>query len=441
MATPAADATLPSTLLAHAQDRPDATFLEVWSPSRGRSLQVSYSQLADSMLAAALWLRDGIGVGGGLGVGQGHYVAMWAANSVAYVALSLGSMCLGAVSVNLNWRNPSGVTERLLADLQPKLLVADAHHRAEAAAVHSKLGLRIALLESICDMEAGRLPFEAPPGAAADEMRANIGRLDPQLPAAVFFTGGTTGTPKAVPHSHHALLWFAAACKSTIPAGFAAGVEHAGTVCFTPFFHVMGFVANFVFNLHARARAFILAGDEKLSPSLILAACRELRPSVLNTVPWVIEGLVENLRSGSPHDTAAVLSALHLVTYGGAALAPHCGPILKQHGVIVACTYGQTELAGPVMFGKPGGDPNALRPLSGVRFELVPSADNAPGEGELVLLGNESATSGYLVLPSESKKYRSLSGDDALAPQQRFRTNDRFTTRRIDGEDWLLYLW
>ena len=65
---------------------------------------------------------------------------------------------------------------------------------------------------------------------------------------------------------------------------------------------------------------------------------------------------------------------------------------------------------------------------------------HAPGKGELVLLGNESATTGYLALPSESKKYRSLSGDDALAPQQRFRTNDRFTTRRIDGEDWLLYL-
>ena len=143
----------------------------------------------------------------------------------------------------------------------------------------------------------------------------------------------------------------------------------------------MGFVANFVFNLHAGCRSFIL-GDAaaKLSPLLILDACRELKPSMLNTVPWVIEGLVERMRAREPADAQQVLRELRLTTYGGAALAPHCAPYLKQHGVLIACTYGQTELAGPVMVGEPGGDPNALRPIRGVRFELVPSADDLPGE-------------------------------------------------------------
>ena len=416
--------TLPGTLLARARRSPNRSFVELWSSSRGVVQTVSYAALADCMLAAALWLRDGIGVA------QFDYCALWAPNSVAYLSFSLGAMCLGATSVNLNWRNPPEVNERLLENLQPRILIAGAPFRAEAAAAHNRLGLRIALLEAVCNMDAGCLPFEPPPYAAAEELRAAIARLDPTAPAAVFFTGGTTGTPKAVPHSHAGLLWFAEACLKTIPEGFANGVEHAGTVCFTPFFHVMGFVANFVFNLHARCRAFILAdADDKLSPSLILAACRELRPSVLNTVPWVVEGLVEYLRSGSPADAGAVLASLHLVTYGGAALAPHCSPILKQHGVVVACTYGQTELAGPVMFGKPGGDPNALRPLAGVGFELKAAADDAPGEGELILLGNASATAGYLKLPSEKKAYRSLcDGSDTLTPQERFSTNDRFTT-------------
>ena len=103
--------------------------------------------------------------------------------------------------------------------------------------------------------------------------------------AAVFFTGGTTGTPKAVPHTHAGLLWFADGCLRTIPDGFARGIDHAGTVCFTPFFHVMGFVANFVFNLHVGCRAFLLADDSvKLGPSLMIDACRALTPTVLNTV-------------------------------------------------------------------------------------------------------------------------------------------------------------
>jgi hypothetical protein len=72
------------------------------------------------------------------------------------------------------------------------------------------------------------------------------------------------------------------------------------------------------------------------------------------------------------------------------------------------------------MFGKPGGDPTALRPLTGVHFELVPKPGGVPGEGELVLLGNASATSGYLPILSETRKYRSLTGDDRFTPQQRF---------------------
>ena len=427
--------TLPATLLAHANRTPTRTFVEVWSPSRGLAQSVSYGGLADCMIVAALWLRDGIGLS------AGEYIAMLAPNSIAYLSFSLGAMCIGATSINLNWRNPPEVNERLLADLQPRIVIAGNPFRAEAAAIHTKLGLRIALLEAVCNMDCASLPFDPAPHAPSEEIKASVARLDPDVAAAVFFTGGTTGTPKAVPHSHRGLLWFADACLQTIPEGFAPSVEHAGTACFTPFFHVMGFVANFVFNLHARCRVFVLADDTKLTPSLILAACRELRPSVLNTVPWVVEGLVEIIRAGEQPDSTSVLASLHLITYGGAALAPHCAPVLKHHGIVVACTYGQTELAGPVMFGKPGGDPNALRPLAGVGFELKPCESDAPGEGELILLGNASATRGYLRLPSETKQYRSLSdGSETLTPTQRFSTNDRFTTRRIDGEEWLLYL-
>ena len=57
---------------------------------------------------------------------------------------------------------------------------------------------------------------------------------------------------------------------------------------FPPDFHVMGFVANFVTNLHCGCRAFLLADpDATLSAPLMLRACRDLKPDVLNTVPWV----------------------------------------------------------------------------------------------------------------------------------------------------------
>ena len=64
-ALPGACATLPSTLLAHAARTPHRSFVEVWSPARGVARRVSYGELAECMLAAGLWLRDGIGMAPG----------------------------------------------------------------------------------------------------------------------------------------------------------------------------------------------------------------------------------------------------------------------------------------------------------------------------------------------------------------------------------------
>ena len=88
------------------------------------------------------------------------------------------------------------------------------------------------------------------------------------------------------------LLWLAEALLRFYPDPFAPEVPHAGTLCFTPYFHVMGFVANTVFNLHAGCRTFILASHAAaLSPRLMLSAAAALRPSVINTVPWIVEGV------------------------------------------------------------------------------------------------------------------------------------------------------
>eukprot|EP00966_Prymnesium_polylepis_P096980 2246703-Prymnesium_polylepis.1 len=141
------------------------------------------------------------------------------------------------------------------------------------------------------------------------------------------------------------------------------------------------------------------------------------------------------LVASKPPYAAHVLSALEFLTYGGAALAPHCPDVFRKHGITVMCTYGQTELGGPVLFGIPGGDPNALLPLRGVRYELVRSESDASNEGELVLLGNRSSTMGYLGHPTEATPHRSLCGSSS--PLDRMRTNDRFRKVNANGKEML----
>ena len=228
------EATLPTCLIAHADRAPEDVFLEVWDEEEGVELRMTYKQLADCMLSGAQWLRAAVGLQ------QGDFCAMLAHNSAAYLSISFGAMALGAISLNLNWRQPDSTTRTLLEDLGPKVLVASKPFKATATAMHKAVGIKMVLLESICSPTG--LPFQPPAPAEATALREEINAMatsgGSNMTAAVFFTGGTTGTPKAVPHTHHSLLWLAEQQRQLFPEPFGDDVPNAGTICFTPFFHV-----------------------------------------------------------------------------------------------------------------------------------------------------------------------------------------------------------
>jgi acyl-CoA synthetase (AMP-forming)/AMP-acid ligase II len=233
---PTSGDTLPGVLLDLASRTPDRTFLEVWDEQRGVLLRVRFGEFAQQALAAAHWLSEVCSVS------RGDYVAFYAHNSVAYLALSFGAMALGATSVNLNWRNVVVVNRVLVGDLKPHVLLYSLPFKSAATDIHSLLGTTTILIESISDAQPDRLPFDgAAPALPADRIAASSSGV-----AAIFFTGGTTGTPKAVPHTHAGLIWIARGLRAATPEPFADTVENRGTVCFTPYFHVMGFVANTV---------------------------------------------------------------------------------------------------------------------------------------------------------------------------------------------------
>jgi hypothetical protein len=96
------------------------------------------------------------------------------------------------------------------------------------------------------------------------------------------------------------------------------------------------------------------------------------------------------------------------------------------------------------MFGRPGGDPDLLRPFKGVRYRLDAEAGcDGEGEGELVLLGNASATRGYVSYPG-TPIYRSLTGGGGGGgTADEYRTGDRFCEEedpRGGSGVWLRYL-
>ena len=192
---------------------------QAWDEREGVVQSVTYEELAVRMLGAAAYLRDECGL-----VPSGR-VALLAHNSIAYLALSLGTMCAGGAALHLNWRQPVGTTRALLAGLAPRVLCASAPFAAEAQTLGEQLDVRVVLLS-----EDGALP--CPPralSAAAEFNAATEAAGAAHATCAVFFTGGTTGTPKAVPHTHASLLHFADAQMRVEPRPTDAEADHAGT--------------------------------------------------------------------------------------------------------------------------------------------------------------------------------------------------------------------
>ena len=333
--------------------------------------------------------------------------------------------------------------------------------------------------------------------------------------ALVMFTSGTSALPKAVPLTHGGLLWScdakaraeatllgvpqpqpspqpqqtqssqqppqptrgtgpvperssdSSSSSSPHPPPPPSSSRHAGTLAFLPSFHVIGFTNNFLANLRAGVRCCLHADAPTvaLSPSLLLRACAELRPTILDTVPALLEGMLPllssaaaasassssasactsgdtsssippgsnsapastsghvsfsstaNLGPGSAYDAAAPLRRCAAVLYGGAPLSPAAFAAFDALGITAISQYGQTELGGMALIGsRHAPTAGAMRPVPGLTCRLRAKADATGGdggggmanEGELVLRGARSATRGYW----------SLTDDDELAAGQ-----------------------
>ena len=260
---------LPAILLDRSEQTPRAEFLIVWDPLEGVRARLTYSEMAQRMLSAARWLRDEVGLR------ARAQLPLLAENSAAYIALSLGAMCLTSTSVNLNWKQPPHMSAALLTTLGASVLVASRHFARDAVAIrdaiecgerHKPSGFRVFVRERADTFDVPPSPTDAAALAACAKAVAA------DATAAVFFTGGTTGQPKAVPHTHDALVWMCRKLHRQCAAPFEGG--DSGALALMPYFHVMGFVANTV-------RALGYARAVSMSHSLPPPATAAQRPPSL----------------------------------------------------------------------------------------------------------------------------------------------------------------
>ncbi len=298
-------------------------------------------------------------VAGGLstfGIVRGSMVSLYAPNSLSWITAYLGAIYLGAT---VNAINPAYKKEELrhiLADASPVLVLTDS----------AGLGLVRAVSPSTRAVLLDELPQGRPPAPA---------ELNPEDPAFLLYTSGTTGKPKGALLDHGNML---AQARGVVEAWrWESGdrLVHA-----LPLFHVHGLGIAFHGALVAGASVTLIP----FSPEAVVAELQR-DGTMFFGVPAMYQRLVEHLEQ-----EPANLKHVRLFVAGSAPLPPALferaaqvlgQPVLERYGITEGGIVVSNPYDGPRQPGRVG------YPLPGVEVRL--------GEEAEVLLRGGQVFSGY----------------------------------------------
>jgi acyl-CoA synthetase (AMP-forming)/AMP-acid ligase II len=368
----------------------------------------------------------------GSGVEPGKHVLIMLPNSARYAATLFAVTRAGAIAVPLD----PGLSKRELAQIvaatTPGALVVGTERAAAAVA---------GLVPGIPVIGYHRLP------AATDAEPHPVGPpaadVDPRSPAVMFFTSGTTGSPKGVVHSHRGLLASYLALQrlhgeffegtaveklrhvaSMTRYGMRAVAAARGQTWFTP-------IPYYAIGGHEVLMGAVLGGHrlvamETFHPRRVMEAIQRERVTVFPATPAMVESVLS-----LPDFGRFDLSALLVVGLGGAPASPELVQRAQSRfGCSVTIGYGSTELGGGVLVTRIYDSDDVKRQTVGRPF---PGTDvRIVDDG-----GNEvpSGVTGELTCRSETVMTRyAIVADDAAPPLDDgwYRTGD-LAVRDKDG--------
>ncbi len=301
-----------------------------------------------------------------IGTGRGDRVGIWSTDNLEWVCLQLATARIGAVLVNINPANRLPELRHALTAARVQTLFLEPCFRSSRYAE-----LAVELCPELGRTDPDRFASEALPDlsrvvlfdpadpahtsrpapgfltwqellergravspAALDERR---GLLDPDDPANIQFTSGTTGSPKPVVLTHHNLLnnaWF---------TGEVMGFGPLERLCVpVPFYHCFGMVVSTLLCLVRGATLVIPAPH--FDPRATLQAIQDERCTALHGVPTMFVAELE-----CPERSTLDLSSLRTGIMAGAPCPPELvRRVMEELGCReILIGYGQTE-ASPV---------------------------------------------------------------------------------------------
>ncbi|MFT3894470.1 MAG: long-chain fatty acid--CoA ligase [Anaerolineales bacterium] len=326
----------------------------------------------------ANWLRS-------QGIEKGDRVAILARDGYEHLDVFFACSKLGAIHTALNWRSHWRELLEIFQYTAPKLLIFSDDFKDNVAQLVTHFPLSTLHLDG--NGIEGSLPFEATLQPASNSA-VTCPSLEAEDIAALIFTGGTTGLPKAAEVSHRMIAW------NTLNTVIHDVTHNDVYLNVFPMFHTGGL---FVYTLPQVIFGGTTIFIRQFDPAQVLNLLEREKVTVFAAVPT----MYQMLTTASNWENAD-LSSLRFCTSGGAPLPiPLVEKYTKEKNIRFKQGFGMTEF-GPGIFALAPEDAirkagSIGRPNFFVDAQIVDDGNNflGPNEpGELVLKG-PSYCSGY----------------------------------------------
>jgi fatty-acyl-CoA synthase len=313
----------------------------------------------------------------------GEHVAVWASSTPEWVLLEFATALAGLVLVTVNPALQRDEVAYVLGQSHSAGLFYERSFRGNpmaehVAAVRGELP-RLRDVTSFDDIQA--LLAEDHPGISLPE-------VDPDAPAQIQYTSGTTGLPKG------ALLRHAGITNNARITMELVGLDRGGAyVNCMPLFHTGGCVLGVLGPIQRLATCVNM---RQFDPALMLELCEAERATHFLAVPTMLVALLAD--SGLK---ARDLSALELICSGAAPVPAELVRRVQQaFGARFSILFGQTEAAPVITMTRPDDTPEDIATTLGTAIPQVAVKVVDPATGETVPVGTtgELCAQGFNVM-------------------------------------------
>ncbi|MEG9438284.1 AMP-binding protein [Edaphobacter sp. HDX4] len=354
-------------------------------------------------------------------IGPGERVLLWGENSAEWMAAFFGCLLRGVLAVPLDAAGSSEFAARILEEVKPRLVVANAKR--------SHLACDVPML----DLSKLRQSLPPEPNFSVDPS------VQESAPFQIIFTSGTTSEPKGIVHTHRNVLASLGPIEAEISKyrRYERWVHPLRFLQTLPLSHVFGqFMGLWIPGVLAAEVHF----TDGLDSGRLVQIIRSNRVSVLVAVPRVLALMRSHLLASRPQLEEEISNSIGLsilkrwwrfraihrvfgwkfwaVISGGAALPAGLEIFWNRLGFALIQGYGMTETAALVTLNHPFGIGQGTigKPLPGrevrlsgtgellVRGDMV--ADTTWEQGRLLQREGEWLATGDLAEQTESGDFR-----------------------------------